>query len=410
MKDEGRYVTRDVPPELINHRIKLLQAAMLKNNITGFLLTQSIDIYYFSGSMQNGFLFIPSNGETSFYVKRSIGRAAEESSLLVKGLGSYRAFGELLRGDYPNLFGNALETRIAVDLDVLPAAQYLKLEELLRVAGGCTLIDGSPIVRRIRMIKSTWEIERIEAAASVLAESLDAALPYLKEGVTELLWMAQVEHELRKRGHMGIMRLRGYNQEIVTGMVMSGAAAAMPSYFDGPAGGLGLGSAFPQNASRMPIGRNVPILIDLGCCIDGYIIDQTRTAVIGELSESLLKAYRLSELILRDAERSMIPGTLTSSIYSNAVEQCRAAGLSGHFMGYGADQARFLGHGIGLELDEWPVLANGFNEPLTPGMVIAVEPKFTFPNQGVVGIENSYAISEQGASVLTKWRQELIVL
>lgn len=401
---------RDVPAELIENRVKQLQEAMHKENISGFLLTQNIDIYYFSGSMQNGYLFIPCQGDASFYVKRSVKRAAEETLLPVKELGSFRGFGQRLKDDYPTLFELEQETRIAADLDVLPAAQYLKLRELVSDGGRTALVDGSSIIRGLRMLKSPWEISRIKAAASALAEALEASLPYIKEGVTELAWMARIEYELRLRGHIGMMRLRGYNQEVVTGMVMAGAAAAVPSSFDGPAGGLGLGTAFPQNVSRLPVGRNEPILIDLGCCIDGYVIDQTRTAVIGELSEPLLQAYRLSEAILGETEQSMKPGGAPSALYAKALELCQQAGLSAHFMGYGADQARFLGHGIGLELDEWPVLAKGFDEPLTEGMVIAVEPKFTFPGQGVVGIENSYALTEQGANLLTHWRNELIVL
>ncbi|MGM0882050.1 MAG: M24 family metallopeptidase [Bacillota bacterium] len=403
-------IKADIPAELVQQRIERLQEAMQTEHIDAFLITQNIDLYYFSGSMQNGYLFIPSTGEATFYVRRSFERAKLETAVQVAELGVFRHFGQTLLHDYPSIFRDGVELRIAADLDVLPAQTYHKLSELLGASGRCGLIDGSAHIRRLRMIKDPLEISRIEAAAEVVAEALSESLNELREGVSELAWMARVEYELRIRGHIGQMRMRGYNQEITTGMVISGAAAAVPTYFDGPAGGLGLGAASPQSVSRSIVKRNEPILIDIGCCIDGYVIDQTRTAVIGELSVTLKHAYEVSESIIRAAEKRMLPGTLCSQLYEDALAICAASGLSDHFMGYGADQAKFLGHGIGLEIDEWPVLAKGFHMPLEPGMVIAVEPKFTFPGQGVVGIENSYLITEHGAKALTRSKAELIVL
>lgn len=403
-------ITADIPEQIIEQRIRRLQKTMLTEHIDAFLITQNVDLYYLAGSMQTGYLFIPSDGDATFYVRRSVERAKRETSVRVAELGAFRSFLQTLSNDYASLFQSGVKLRIAADLDVLPAQSYLKLSELLGALGSCDLIDGSALIRKQRAIKSSWEISRIEKAASVVAEALDESLNVLREGVTELAWMARVEYELRIRGHIGLMRMRGYNQEITTGMVISGAAAAVPSYFDGPAGGLGLGAASPQSVSRSVIKRNEPILIDIGCCVDGYVIDQTRTAVIGELSPVLLHAYNVSESLIAATEKLMVPGTLCSYLYENALARCAEEKLSKHFMGFGADQAKFLGHGIGLEIDEWPVLAKGFDVPLEPGMVIAVEPKFTFPGHGVVGIENSYLITENGSRALTLSKAELIVL
>ncbi|WP_138755180.1 M24 family metallopeptidase [Paenibacillus sinopodophylli] len=403
-------IVADIPRELIYERIGRLQAVMLAEGIDAFLLTQNVDLYYFSGSMQNGYLFIPSTGEATFYVRRSVQRAKLETAIRVAELGAFRLFGETLAQHYAYLGSKGEEFRIAADLDVMPAQLYLKLKELLGSAVRLEMVDGSSHIRKLRMIKSAWEISRIEGAAGVVAESLTAALHVLREGISELEWMARIEYELRIRGHIGLMRMRGFNQEITTGMVISGPAAAVPSYFDGPAGGMGLGAASPQSVSRSIIKRNEPILIDVGCCVDGYVIDQTRTAVIGKLPEILQHAYEVSELLMASTEKRMLPGTPCSSLYEAALAECASANLSDHFMGYGTDQAKFLGHGIGLEIDEWPVLAKGFGMPLEPGMVLAVEPKFTFPGLGVVGVENSYLITEQGPRTLTGFKEGLIIL
>lgn len=410
-----------LPAEESERRIGRLQEMLRQQALDGFLVTQNVALYYLTGSMQTGYLYVPADGEATYYVRRSLQRAAEESAVATAPLGSFHAFGATLAQRYPASLGGGRQARIATELDVLPAQTYLRLQAVLGKAadGGSLsgvssngrnveLVDGSALLRSLRIVKSAYEIARIEAAAEVVAESLEAALVHLRPGVTELAWMAALEYELRQRGHIGLMRMRGYNQEIMTGMVGAGAAAAEPSYFDGPAGGRGLGPAAPQSVSRRPIRAGEPVLIDIGCCIDGYVIDQTRTAVIGELPDDLAQAYQTAEAIIRRTAEQLRPGTRPSALYAESLELAQAAGLAEHFMGYGADQVRFLGHGIGLEIDEWPVLAAGFDKPMEAGTIVAVEPKFTFPGRGVVGIENCYLVSEEGARPLTRSPERLI--
>ncbi|UVI33563.1 M24 family metallopeptidase [Paenibacillus spongiae] len=391
-------------------RIDRLQQSLRTQGSDGFLVTQHIALYYLTGSMQAGFAFVPTAGDATFYVRRSVDRAQDESAVRVEPLPTLRAFRPMLERDYPQLFASGRAATIATEMDVLPAQTYAKLAQLIAGGDGSVLTDGSAMIRRLRMIKSPYEIGRIEAAAAATAEALEEATAELKEGMSELALMARIEYGLRMRGHIGLMRTRSYNMEIMTGMVGAGEAAAEPSAFDGPAGGRGLGPAAPQSVSRRLISRGEPILIDIGCCIDGYVIDQTRTAVIGSLPDGLAAAYEQSVAIIREAERLMMPGTPSELLYAAAIEQAAKAGLSANFMGHGMNQVKFLGHGIGLEVDEWPVLARGFADPLEPGMTIAVEPKFTFPGRGVVGIENSYVVTDRGPRQLTKSPEKLIVV
>ncbi|MCM3268373.1 M24 family metallopeptidase [Paenibacillus elgii] len=387
-------------------RIGRLQQKLQAHQLDGMMITQNVDLYYLTGSMQTGYLLVPAEGEPRFYVRRSVARAQEESAAAVEPLGSFRAFGAQLAQTFPQLVSGSAVT-LAAEFDVLPVQQLQRLQSVLPHV---VWKDGSMLIRETRMIKSPREIACIREAARIIDGALENALAGLKPGMTELELMSAVEHYIRLHGHIGVMRLRGYNQEVLTGVIGAGEAVARPTYFDGPAGGQGLGPAVPQSASRRPIERNEPILIDIGCCIDGYVIDQTRTAVIGDLPEDLRQAYGVSEAIIRSVESMLKPGTLCEQLYLHSLVMAQEAGLGDHYMGFGDDQVKFLGHGIGLEVDELPVLAKGFRYPLEPGMVIAIEPKFTFPGRGVVGIENSYAVTDTGFEKLTVSREGLIRL
>ncbi|MCY9666009.1 Xaa-Pro peptidase family protein [Paenibacillus alginolyticus] len=391
---------------IFQQRQQALQREMIERGWSGFLVTNNVDIYYYCGSMQTGYLFIPAEGDALYLVRRSLVRAEEEASAAVEALGSLKTLGERLRARCAGGRGSAASPlRIATELDVLPVQLYLRLQAALP---GAAWEDGSLLVREQRMIKSPDEVTAIRAAARVVDAALEAAIPHIREGMAEFELMALIEHQLRLRGHQGLMRMRAYNSELITGMVAAGAAAAVPTYFDGPAGGTGLHPSSPQSSGRALIGRGEPILVDIGCSIDGYLIDQTRTLVIGDLDPELQRAYDVAEQVLRATEARLQPGVIAEHLYLLALDQVHGAGLSAHFMGYGADQVKFLGHGIGLEIDELPVLAKGFKYPLAPGMVIAIEPKFTFPGRGVVGIEDTYLITENGYEKLTISRDGIL--
>ncbi|NOU62808.1 M24 family metallopeptidase [Paenibacillus sp. LMG 31461] len=383
---------------IFEQRQQWLQNEMRKRGWSGFLVTHNVDIYYYCGSMQTGYLFIPTEGEAIYLVRRSLVRAEEEAAAAVEALGSWKTLGERLRARIGGDAAAGDPLRIATELDVLPVQLYMRLQTALP---GAVWEDGSLLVREQRMIKSPDEVTAIREAARVADGALEAVIPHIREGMAEFELMALIEHQLRLRGHQGLMRMRAYNSELITGMVASGASAAVPTYFDGPAGGTGLHPSSPQSSGRALIKRGEPILVDIGCTIDGYLIDQTRTLVIGDLDPELQRAYDVAEEVLRATEARLQPGTIAEHLYLLALDQVQEAELSAHFMGYGADQVKFLGHGIGLEIDELPVLAKGFKYPLAPGMVIAIEPKFTFPGRGVVGVEDTYLITEDGYEKLT---------
>ncbi|WP_325176622.1 M24 family metallopeptidase [Paenibacillus alkalitolerans] len=387
---------------IYGNRIQRLQQKLAERGIDAFIVTHNVDIFYLTGTMQAGLLVVPAAGEPAFYVRRSVTRAAEESAVRVEPLGSLRSFGATVAGAYPQLANGPV---IALTYDVLPVEWFERLKASWPAA---VWTNGATVVRELRMVKSPEELQSMRLAAQTADKALREASGKLREGMTEIELLAEIEYVLRKSGHLGLMRVRAMNMELVTGIAASGAAAAKPSAFDGPAGGEGLHPAFPKGAGRSIIQANEPILLDIGCSIDGYVTDQTRTAVIGRLDDDLQEAYDRSESILRAVERQLKPGAVCEDIYELALSAARSSPFAEHFMGYKSDAVKFVGHGIGLEIDEWPVLAKGFATPLEAGMVVAVEPKFTFPGRGVVGIENTYVITDDGFEKLTLSAEGLI--
>lgn len=390
-----------IPAVELKERVAKLQKELIKTGLDGVLLTNNVDIYYYSGTMQNSIVFIPAENEPVLFVKKSIDRARRETPFFVEELTGLKKLPAQILGTGSKV------NKLGLDLDIIPYNLFKRIEAAFL---DTDFIDISFMVRLQRSVKSPFEIELLKKSAKAVYEAVLEIPNIFKLGISELELSSQLEKIVRDKGSIGFVRTRTYNMELVLGMITSGKEAATPTSFDGPTGGLGLTSAMPQSASYKIIERNEPIIIDISAAINGYIIDQTRMAVIGTLDKELESAYNLSLAILREIEQNAKPGTTWSEHYVRALEMVESAGLSDYFMGYKENQAKFIGHGVGLELDELPVLAKGLDYFLEEGMVLAIEPKFTFPNKGVIGIENTYVVTKNGLESLCYNSEDIIYL
>jgi Xaa-Pro aminopeptidase len=304
-------------------------------------------------------------------------------------------------------FGIQRLERLGIEMDVLPAQRYLWLTETF---AQCRFVDVSDSIRKQRMIKSLYEIDQIRKAAAILHQGYREIQGFIKEGVSELEIDGRLAFIARREGHMGILRMRGWNQEMTHAHVLSGDSGSVVTFLNSPHGGSGNTPAMAQGASFRRIRKNEPIGIDYGVGINGYLADQFRTFVIGDLHRDLEKAHKCSKEIHDLFSREAKPGISCSELYSIAKDFASQAGLGEWFMGHGEGQVRFIGHGLGLEIDELPVIAPTFEETLGQGMVIAFEPKFVFPGKGVVGMEDDYLVTHSGVERLTLTEQVLIKL
>jgi len=258
------------------------------------------------------------------------------------------------------------------------------------------------------MLKSQYEIDQIEKATAILHNGLTHIKSVIREGITELEVDSHLAMIARREGHMGTLGMRGWNQEMTYAHVLSGDSGSAISLLNSPQGGTGNTPAMAQGAGFRRIKKNEPIGIDYGVAINGYVGDQFRTYVIGDLPDLLKRAHTCAREILSLLNKKAHVGVPCTELYKAAVAKATEDGLEDFFMGYGEGQVKFIGHGIGLEIDEYPVISPHFDAVLEKNMVLALEPKFVFPEKGVVGLEDDYQVTSNGLKRLTRTDQVLI--
>jgi Xaa-Pro dipeptidase len=375
-------------------RLVRLRAGLAAAGLDAALLVSSAVVYHLSGTAQNAQLVVPVEGEPLLLVRRDLGRARAESALgRVEPLTSLRELEPALRA-----LGAGPGSAIGLELDVLPAASYLRYRSLLPEH---RLADAMPAVWAARAPKSEWELARVEEACAQGAAAIEALPALVQVGLAEADLLSELAFVMRRHGHEGTVRFRGLNSEFWFGQVLAGADAAIPGPADTPLSGPGLSPSQGRGPSRRPLAAGDAVVVDVTGLAGGYVSDQTRTVFLGEPDRRLVAAYDACRAILAACEAELRPGVLASAVYERGLEVATEAGLAEHYMGYGAERVRFVGHAIGLELNEAPALARGVELPLVEGAVLAVEPKLVFPGLGAVGIENSYVVRADGPERLT---------
>lgn len=385
-----------VPAAELAGRIAKLQDALVAKELSGALIVQKTDLFYFSGTAQQGWLYVPASGKPVLMVVRDYDRACLESSLPeIVQLISPKKIPECLAG-----FGYSDIKSIGMELDVLPANLFFQYKKIFSVT---EISDISTEIRLIRAVKSSFEIDKIRKAAHCSDTVAAKVKELLVPGKSEVTLAGELEGFARSLGHQGIVRMRMWGSELFYGHLMSGPSAAVPSYLQSPTGGQGVSSVIGQGAGYKEIAPNEPVLVDYVFALDGYLSDHARIFSLGRLPDELLAAHD-AMLELQDSVKKMaVPGSITGEIYEAMIEFAEKKGYGDHFMGVGDMRIRFSGHGVGLELDEFPFIAKGQKLALEKGMIIALEPKTIFPEVGVVGIENTHLVTQNGLEPLTKY-------
>ena len=382
----------------ICERITKMQLKLKEQELDGALFIYPIDVYYFTGTRQNASLWIPTDGEPLLLVRKSFARAKEESPLEdIRQFPSSKEFSSVIP---------VSATKIGMTFDVTPVQQLHFYTKLLP---GRNFIDITAPYRSIRSVKSAYELEQLQQSAITLCSIFEQVPQFLSLGMTELELAADFELRLRKAGSEGYIRMRAFNQELFQGLAVSGGGATY-GFFDGAVTGKGLSNAAPHGSSGDILHENAPILIDYTGVYNGYITDMTRIFVVGQLEDDLQRAFEVSLEIQNHLQKALKPGAVCEELFHQTLAIAESSDFGPNFMGMPGEQAKFVGHGVGLELDELPIIAQGFKMPLQVGNVIAIEPKFVFPGRGVVGIENTFAVTDAGGMKLTNIADDIVYL
>lgn len=351
-----------------------------------------INLYYFTGTMQEGMLIIPRNDEAVFWVRRSYERALDESLFpVIRPMNSFKDAAQTFR---------TLPHTVFLEMEIMPLAMYQRFQKHFPFSE-VKPVDGQ--VAAVRAVKSGYELELMTKAGNVHRRVLEDRAPALmQEGISEAELATSLYTVMVEEGHQGVVRFGMFDTEMVMGHVAFGESSIYPTSFNGPGGNYGLSPAVPSLGSRYrKLKKGDLVFLDIGCGVDGYHTDKTMTYVYnGSLAPEALFVHQQCVDIQNEIASMLVPGAIPSEIYNTIIHKLNPGFLE-NFMGFGNRQVRFLGHGIGLTIDEMPVIAPGFDEPLKEGMVFALEPKKGIPGVGMVGIENTFVVTPGGGNCLT---------
>lgn len=374
-----------------------IQKVMQEKGADGCLLTNGINLFYTTGHIYSGYFYLPAEGEPWYFVKRPNGLVGEHVVYLRKP------------EQLPDLFrenGLSMPQHLLLEADELTYSDYTRLQSIFQPQ---TTGNVTALLRQIRRVKTPWEIEQTRLCAR-RHEAVYQEIPAcFRPGMTDLEFQYEIELRMRKHGSLGLFRAFGPNMDIYMGSILAGPNAETPSPFDFALGGGGMDASCPLGANGTPLEEGMAIMVDMAGNYTPYMTDMTRVYSVGKLSDEAYRAHEVSRRIHQETEAAARPGVACADLYQLALRIVEEEGLASYFMGT-KQQAKFVGHGVGLQINELPVLTPRSKEILEENMIFALEPKFVLPGIGAVGVENTYLVTAQGCEKLTHAPEEIINL
>ena len=374
-----------------------IQQAMRQEEADGCLLTMNMNLYYVSGQVFNGYFYLPAEGRPYWFVKRLTIPETNQVHVIRKPEQIPDFFRDL------NL---AMPRKLLLEADELSYNEYIRLQHVFRAeATG----NASALIRHIRMIKTPWEIEQMRISARK-HEAVYREIPACyRPGMRDIELQIEIEKRMRVHGSLGYFRAFGSNMDIFMGSLLAGENAGEPSPFDFALGGTGMHASGPLGANGTLLREGTTVMADMSGNYTAYQTDMTRVFSIGKLPDRAYRVHRVALEIQARMERTAKAGVPCAELYRDALAMVGQEVLEDCFMGT-RFQAKFVGHGVGLEINELPVLTTRSKDILQPGMTFAFEPKFVLAGIGAVGIENTFLVTDSGVEKMTLLDENIIEL
>ena len=377
-----------VPAGELNARLSRLRAALAQHDPAWSMtiLDNTIDLYYFTGTMQDGALIVTPD-QAVLFVRRSFECAKRESAFAdIRPLSSFRTVAEA----FP-----AIPDRVYV------AARTMTLQKLSMLQKYLPFTQPQPVdgvLAGLRAVKSAYELDCMRQSGALHRFALEEIAPVLlRDGISEARLCSEVSTVLLERGSMGISRFNQAIADDVLGVASFSENSLAGCGLDSPTGTAGTCIAMKSiGSSERRLREGDIVLLDIPNGYRGYHTDKSIVFFYGSLSKhpqnKLIRAAREQCVFLENEAAAMLrPGSVPSEVYGKLCACVDPAFRAGFMSG-----CRFFGHSIGLTMDESPVLARGFDEPIRAGMTFAVEPKIALEGVGLVGCENTYEVVSDG--------------
>lgn len=375
-------------------RLEKVRGIMNEKKIDALLISDNANKYYLTGRVFSGYIYLPLKGEPIYFVKRPVTMKGD-------GVVSIRKPEQIAES-----IGMVPPATIGLEL---ATASYSKVERLRRIFPQSELADASMVMSAARAVKTAEELEKIRISG-IKQDHVYRKIPTLyTEGMTDVELQVEIERESRLEGCLGQFRINGDDMELYMGNILVGDNADVPTPYDFAMGGEGMDPSLPVGCNGTVIKPGNSVMVDVNGNYTGYMTDMTRTYYVEEIGDLARKAHECSIAICRRLAELGRPGTEAKALYEEAEKMAREAGLHEYFMGH-RQKAGFVGHGVGIEINELPVIAPRSRDFLQENNVIALEPKFVIPKTGAVGIENTYVVTRDGLKPLTNTPEGLTSL
>lgn len=360
------------------------------------LLTTPVNVYYTCGHIIIGYVYLPLQGDPTFMVRRPNNLVGDHFQMVRK----LEELPALLAAK-----GQSMPKTLLVEGDDISYAEWVRIENCT----GAKLINGSKIIRYVKSVKTAFEQEQLRLSGKKHTEVMEKVPSLYRAGMTDHEFSVEVERLFRLHGCLGLFRIYGSTMESHMGSVLSGDNAAAPSPYDFALGGGGMHSSLPLGANGSVIEEGQTVMVDINGNFTGYVTDQSRTYSVGKLPQLAYDAHNVSIEIQAAIAQAGVPGATCEQMWQLSLDIVKKYQLEAYYMGI-SQQAKFVGHGIGMEINELPVLCGRNPQPLEVGNTLALEPKFVIPGVGAVGTENSYIVQEGGMEKITFAPEEIFDL
>ncbi|WP_409347011.1 M24 family metallopeptidase [Paenibacillus sp. MBLB4367] len=358
-------------------RIAALQAYLERNQLDAILITQPKHIYYLTGLATDPHerflgLVLSRTAEPLLIVPaldEEAARAADGVRHIVTHTDTQDPH-SILKKQLPSTV-----SRLGLEKSHLTVNRY---EAIAEAVGAAAYIDVDEPLREMRLVKSADEIASMKKAVRIIEDVLRAGLKHVKPGVTEIELVAELEYQMKKLGSDG---------PSFDTMVLAGEKSALPH----------------GDPGTREVRNGELLLFDIGVYADGYASDITRTFAVGDISDELKRIYDTVLQANKRAIDAVKPGVTYASVDQAARGYITSKGFGPQFM-------HRLGHGLGLDVHEYPSVHGANLELLQEGATFTIEPGIYVPGLGGVRIEDDVWVTALGVEVLTSFSKELTVI